>query len=48
MAKKYIVDFDFIGKDSVPFKKSFEISEEAYLLLQDTIAGKKSYEKFLM
>lgn len=45
MAKKYMIDFDFIGKDSVPFKKSFEISEDAYVLLQDIIADKKSYEK---
>lgn len=45
MAKKYIIDFDFIGKDSVPFKKSFEISAEAYYLLQDLIADKKSYDK---
>lgn len=45
MAKKYMIDFDFIGKDSVPFKKSFEINEDAYYLLQDLIAGKSSCDK---
>lgn len=45
MSKKYMIDFDFLGKDSVPFKKSFEISEEAYYLLEDIISGKKSYDK---
>ena len=43
--KHYKVDFDFLGKDSVPFKKTFEISKEAYDLLEDITSGKKSYEE---
>lgn len=41
----YYIDFDFLGKDSVPFKKSVEINEEAYSLLQDLIANKSETDE---
>lgn len=45
MSNHYIVDFDFIGKDSVPLKRSYEVSEEAYKLLQQIMEGKKQSDK---
>ncbi len=35
------IDLSFIGKDSVPFKGSFEISQDAYKVLSDLYFGKK-------
>lgn len=41
----YFIDFDFLGKDSVPFKKTVEIDEEAFSLLQDLVNGKSKTDE---
>lgn len=45
MAKKYIVDFDFIGKDSVPFKNHSKYLKKHIFSFRILLLVKKSYEK---